>query len=352
VTRPAYRLLLGVALVMGLLAVLAAVVFQEPLHDPDGFLGPSWVRLPLMLVGAFVVDVVPRALWRGRGRLSSFKEHLRAVVHGHWTRDRITLVVMGLVCFYVTYVSYRNLKNDLPHVYSTTQDATLHSVDRALAFGHEPAVLLHQMLGETVAAQVLAVVYLLFLPVAPVSVVAWVVWSRNISYGYWYATANCLAWALGTASYYLVPSLGPNFAYPWLYVDLKPTGVNAMQDALWNSHSDVYWNPLSGSLQSVAGFASLHIGILLTLALVMHYTVRHRWICNLMWVYLALTLVSTLYFGWHYIADDIAGAVIAVVAVWLAGIATGQKFQRHGRASRPTTTTAQVPVRQEGLEVV
>ena len=57
-----------------------------------------------------------------------------------------------------------------------------------------------------------------------------------------------------------------------------------------------------------------------------------------------LTVISTLYFGWHYIADDIAGAFIAIVSVWLGGLATGQKFERGGRSSRPTTSTAEIPV--------
>ena len=86
------------------------------------------------------------------------------------------------------------------------------------------------------------------------------------------------------------------------------------------------------SIQSVAGFASLHVGIILTLALVTHYTVRHAWIRWSMWVFFGLTVLSTLYFGWHYIADDMAGAAIAIVSVWLGGMATGQKFERHGLA--------------------
>jgi membrane-associated phospholipid phosphatase len=97
----------------------------------------------------------------------------------------------------------------------------------------------------------------------------------------------------------------------------------------------------------VAGFASLHVGIVLTLALVTHYTVRHALIRWGMWVYFGLTVVSTLYFGWHYIADDLAGAAIAIVSVWLGGLATGQKFERHGRGSHPTTSTASVPVLDE-----
>ena len=55
-------------------------------------------------------------------------------------------------------------------------------------------------------------------------------------------------------------------------------------------------------------------------------------------------MLSTTYFGWHYIADDIAGAVIAFISFYLGGIATGQKFDEHGRHSHPTTTTSDVPV--------
>jgi hypothetical protein len=66
----------------------------------------------------------------------------RARVRSHWTRERVTLVVMGVVCFYITYVSYRNLKSFLPFVLSDEEyDRELHLLDRTLMFGHDPAVL-------------------------------------------------------------------------------------------------------------------------------------------------------------------------------------------------------------------
>ena len=339
---------MGVALVMGLLAVAASLKLGEPLRDPDGFLGPSWLRLPLMMLGAFVVDVVPRSLWRSRKAPRTFATQARRIIREHWTRERIGLVVIGLASFFVTYVSYRNLKNFLPRLAGDLQDPALHRIDQLLMFGHEPAVLLHSLLGEGIAAHVLAYVYLLFLPLTPLSLIVWLVWSRNISYGYWFATSHCLTWALGTASYYLVPSLGPNFAFVWLYADLDQTGVSSLQNSLNYARYESVWNPITAdSVQSVAGFASLHIGIILTLALITQYTVRHAAIRWAMWVFFSLTVVSTLYFGWHYIADDIAGAFIALVSVWVGGLATGQKFERGGRSARPTTSTADVPVEEQ-----
>ncbi len=354
--RPAYGLLVGNALLMGLVALVVSWALGESLRDPDGFLGPAWVRLPAMVLGAFLIDVVPRSLWRARGNPKAAWAEARVIVREHWTRPRIQLVVIGLTCFYVTYVSYRNLKNYLPRFYSEMQDPLLHAMDRFLFFGNEPAVVLHQVFGETWAAHFFAFIYLLYLPLAPLSLVVWLVWSRNLTYGYWYATANCLTWTLGTLSYYMIPTMGPNFWYPWLYRDLDITGVTELQDSLWNGRQDVRFplNPFSDSIQSVAGFASLHTALTLVIALVAHYTVRHALIRWSAWAFFVLTVISTLYFGWHYVADDIGGIIIALLAVYLGGIATGQKFERGGLSSHPTASTAEVPLEDEepGEELV
>jgi membrane-associated phospholipid phosphatase len=335
---------------MGVLAVAASQSLGLPLRDPEGFLGPAWVRFPALVLGAFLADVLPRSLWRSRGRMRGFRVETRRIIDEHWTRERITLVVVGLAGFYVTYVSYRNLKNFLPFIREGTQDPLLKAIDEALLFGHDPAILLHNMLGEGISAHILSFIYLAYLPLVPISVVAWVVWSRNISYGYWFATAQVLGWALGTASYYAIPSLGPAFYYVWLYSGLEHTGVTQLQDSLFYGRSEVRFDPFGADgVQSVAGFASLHVAIALVAALVAHYTVRHLWIRWSLWVFFVLTVIATIYFGWHYIADDIAGALIAVVAVYLGGLATGQKFDRHGLASHPTTSTADVPLDEESL---
>ena len=42
---------------------LAAFTLDRPLVDPEGFLGPSWLRLPLLVLGAFLLDLLPRTLW-------------------------------------------------------------------------------------------------------------------------------------------------------------------------------------------------------------------------------------------------------------------------------------------------
>jgi hypothetical protein len=271
-----------------------------------------------------------------------------ARVRTHWTRERMTLVVTGLVCFYTTYVSYRNLKSFLPLIMGETKyDRSLHLVDRWLMFGHEPAVLLHHVLGTGLSAYVLSFVYLWFLPLVPLALTAWLIWSRNITYGYWFATSQSIAWSVGTLSYYALPTLGPGLAYVPVYTDLPDTPTKELMDALWNQRQDVITEGLESAVQSVAGFASLHCAITLLVALMVQYTLRSRILKWAFWINFGLTVLATIYFGWHYIADDIAGIAIALVAFYVGGVASGQKFEKRGLTSHPTADSAKVPVLED-----
>lgn len=326
-------MLVVIAVVMAVTTVACSIGLDRPLRDTEGFLGSAYLRLPLLITGAFAADVLPRMFLRGRRRVSTYPGHVRDVVAERWDRERWKLVVIGLASFYVTYISYRNLKNFLPFVMSEdgepkTYDRALQRMDRWLFFGHDPSTVLHQVLGTSVTAHVLSFVYVLFLPMVPLSVAIWAVWSRRTSFGYWFITAQCICWLLGTVSYYALPTLGPAFEFSWLYTDLPNTTVAKLQDSLINDRTDIRFDRLADGVQSVAGFASLHVGITVTLALVGHYTLRTKAYRVTLWVYAGLTVLATSYFGWHYLADDIGGLAIALVAVYLAGWGTGQTFDR------------------------
>ncbi|GAA4701508.1 phosphatase PAP2 family protein [Nocardioides conyzicola] len=341
--RRAWTLLVVNAAVMGVWAAITAWSVGRPLIDPDGsFLGPAWVRLPILCVGALVLDLVPRALWISRGRPTRWPEIVRDRWRTHWTRERVTLVLLGIACFYVIYVCYRNLKSFLPLVSDRTYDRELHALDRMLFFGHYPSSLLHDILGTSVTAHFLSTFYLLFIPMVAIMVTVWVVWSRNLSYGWWFVTSQGIAWTLGTISYYALPTIGPGLEYVSLYQSLAHTGTSDLIDSLVNARQYVRWG--DGRAQTVAGFASLHTGIALLWALMVQFTVQSRIVRVAFWINFGLIVVATIYFGWHYVADDIAGVAIALVSFYVGGIASGQKFDRHGLASHPTTTTSKVPV--------
>ena len=327
---------------MGLLAIFAAVIFGHPLVDPDGFIGPSYLRLPTVLALGFGIDLVPRTLWFSRLNPRRMPAIFRERLRKHWTKDRVTLVVTGILSFYVTYVSYRNLKSQLPFIEGKDHkfDRELFTLDRTLFLGHDPGVVLHQVLGVGFSAQVLSTVYLWFLPLVPLALAAWLVWSRDLRYGYWFAASQCIAWTLGTASYYALPTLGPGIQYPFVYSDLPNTGaMQLMSSITWTRQ--LYLNGTTGSLQSIAGFASLHVAITVLVALMIQYTTTIRWLKIAFWINTSATAVATIYFGWHYLADDMAGVAIALISFYVGGWASGVSFTRHRvveqRAAEVTT---------------
>ena len=113
-------------------------------------------------------------------------------------------------------------------------------------------------------------------------------------------------------------------------------------DSLVYSRHGFLWG--EGDYQGVAGFASLHTAIALLWALMAQHTVRSQVIRTVLWVNFALTVVATLYFGWHYIADDLAGAAIAIVAFRLAARVTGTPppvpaGRTRGHPERPSACT-------------
>ena len=104
------------------------------------------------------------------------RERLRT----HWGKERLVLVVLGVVSFYVTYVSYRNLKSNLPFVRDADPDPMkteavsfdheLHIMDKVLFFGHDPSSVLQGLLGHSFTAHLLSPIYLFFLPMVPIGV--------------------------------------------------------------------------------------------------------------------------------------------------------------------------------------
>ncbi|MEJ7743594.1 MAG: phosphatase PAP2 family protein [Nocardioidaceae bacterium] len=331
-TRRAYGFAVGLALAVGIFAWVTSYRYNLPLRDPDGLAGPSYIRLPLIVMLFYVADVVPRALIANRG-FRHFLSSVREYTSQRWDRSRVQLVVVGLVSFYVVYVAYRNLKGFLPEIrLGVGHDPLLQDLDRALFFGHDPADVLHTMLGTGATAHILSFVYVSFLLFVPLSLGAALVWSKNVSTGFWYVTALCINWVLGAASYYWLPSLGPYFANRSLFLDLPDTGVTKLQQALESGRARYVEDPFSTeSVQSIAAFASLHVSIIFTAALICHYIIPSRYVRWAMWAYFVLTSLATVYFGWHYLIDDVAGLAIGFLAVWIGAKTTGHFLgkQRH-----------------------
>ena len=323
-----YTFAMVLALLVGAAAVFSSLFLDLPLRDPDGFLGPSYIRLPLLVLGfigaGLVVETVRRNGWR------NLPTSVVDIAKKEWNTHRLLCIGAGLLSFYVCYVAYRNLKSVLP-VYreGTLFDQQLFRLDHWLAGGNTPAVLLHELLGTGIAANLLSIAYLAYLPLIPISLGAVLVLNRRLAVGAWYTTMLSLNWVLGTVSYYLLPSVGPVFSHAEVFRALPDTGVSELQESLIDTRLDYLSNPIgSDSIQGVAAFASLHVSVTFAAALFMTLTKQHRAVQVFTWIFFGVTVVATLYFGWHYILDDIAGIGIGWASVMLAARVTGYRRTR------------------------
>jgi hypothetical protein len=313
--------LLSVALAA--VAVAVATAYDLPLRDPDGVNVPTYIRLPLILLATFLTDVVPPAVVRAETP-RAFPGALRGVVRERWPLSHVRFAVIGLGAWYLTYVAFRNLKSYVPFVNRNLYDDTLARIDRVLMLGHDPATLLHDLFGTGAAAHFFSFVYIAWIVLVPASLVVALVWSRNVRAGEWFVTAVAVDWVLGVATYFAVPTLGPVYADPKLFADLPQTWVSSLQSTMIQERYDVLLDPFAThAVQTIAAFASLHVGITVTTCLMAELLDMPRWLRSALWVFLGLTVLCTVYLGWHYLSDALGGAVIGAAGVLIASWGTG-----------------------------
>ena len=82
----------------------------------------------------------------------------------------------------------------------------------------------------------------------------------------------------------------------------------------------------------VAAFASLHVGVTAVILGIAWWNRLRRTTIALS-VFLVGTMVATVYLGWHFAVDDVAGLGIAALSWWLAPRTVGVR-RRPGKRSR------------------
>lgn len=312
-------------LAMAVATVVFAAVAELPIRDPDAFV-PGYIRFPAIVLGAVSLDVVPRLVRRMWVERTALKATFLAVMRERWPRSQWLFALGGVGAWYLTYAAFRNIKSFVPFVNGHDWDSEMRAIDRVLWFGHDPAVVLHNVFGTGWASHFFSGVYFVWIALVPVSIAIALVWTRHSTAGSWYVTAVAFDWALGCTVYMLLPTVGPIYtsAQREQFADLAPTYNTQLADSMWDDRVQVLGDVFgSGTIQTIAAFPSLHVGIMVTICLMVQYVGLARWIRVVSWVFLVLTMFATLYLGWHYFVDVLAGCALGSVTVWAAALATG-----------------------------
>ena len=90
-----YTFLVILSAMIGLAAIVLSQRLGVPLRDPEGFLGPAYVRLPVLAFLFFALGIVPQGIRRNgfRNTVASIKTILRE----EWNGVRVLNIMMTVI---------------------------------------------------------------------------------------------------------------------------------------------------------------------------------------------------------------------------------------------------------------
>jgi membrane-associated phospholipid phosphatase len=312
----------AVVVLFGAIVLARSAAIGVPVRDPDGQMFQDRI---LKAFGFLVAIALAEAVLRS-GRRWWRPVSVWRTLRERWSSQRIVLVATGLLAYHLVYLGYRNLKSW--NAFNPLRDDDLLELDKALFLGHSPAVVLHSLFGEAGAADFFALVYRSFTYVIVLALIGTLALVPSVRKGYVFLCAATYAWILGTLSYYLLPSLGPYATAPWEFDGLRATKITETQAEYLTERAHFLANPAApDAFVSLGAFASLHVGFSTLVFLMTRYYGLKR-VSRVMGIYLVLVVISTVYFGWHYVSDDIAGALLAASALALGHWTVHPRWRR------------------------
>jgi membrane-associated phospholipid phosphatase len=64
-----------------------------------------------------------------------------------------------------------------------------------------------------------------------------------------------------------------------------------------------------------------------TVCVIAHLLGLKRWVRWALWAFLFLTIIATVYLGWHYFTDVIGGVVLGIAGAWIGAVGTGNHIR-------------------------
>jgi len=288
--------------------------------------------LPLVLTkmaGSFALQtaagVAIRAIvaWR-KGTIREYAKILRSP---QWLTDTARIVFFTAL----TIHTYSWIKLSMPLLHRRLFDQELWNIDRAIFFGYSPNIFFLDLFSNRavlrffdfsyanvfVASISLAGVYFASAP------------SRRLRIAF--MDSNTVMWVLGAWLYLLIPSLGPAYRFPdvWLPLASVLGHTQELQRILMVNYQSVL-RYLRGEaaplnvLYGIAAFPSLHVGFETLLYLWMRRLWRPGQL--LFAIFFVIIFLGSIITGWHYLIDSIAGVVLAWICYTLA--AGGHRIDR------------------------
>ena len=277
-------------------------------------LGPLFVVQGLLGVGI--------RLLAGRERRAAYLAIIRTT---RWRTDAARVVVFSALSAHV----YGWIKLSVPLLHPRLFDAELWNFDRAMFAGHSPNIFFLSLFSTSLRFfdWTYAYVFIASIYIAT----AYFLSAEDSRLRINFMNANTLMWIIGAWLYMLVPSLGPAYRFPevWLPLSADFANTQQLQRLLMTNYQHVLRLEPANVLLGIAAFPSLHVAfeVLVTL------WIRGRW--RLLFTLIALIIfLGSVITGWHYLIDSIAGVILAILC-YLA-VAIPQRRKAFLVANAPT----------------
>ncbi|MDQ6800648.1 MAG: phosphatase PAP2 family protein [Acidobacteriota bacterium] len=271
----------------------------------------------LALVPAFAVQALIGIGIRMAVARARRSEYVSVIRSRRWIADSVRIILFSALSVHV----YGWIKLSVPLLHPQLFDSELWSIDRSIFLGHSPNIFFLDLFSTSLRFfdWTYANVFIASLNIASIYFLS----ERDERLRIGFANSNTLMWLAGAWLYMLIPSLGPAYRFPsvWLPLSAMLTNTQQLQRVLMNNYQHVLHNQQVNILLGIAAFPSLHVafGVLVTLWM------RGRWRLLFGLITLIIFLGSVIT-GWHYLIDSIAGAVLAVVCYLAIAIPQRRKM--------------------------
>jgi membrane-associated phospholipid phosphatase len=226
----------------------------------------------------------------------------------------VEYLLSGFIVYCLVYgalISYTNMKPAIPILNHTLHDELLFRWDgylmNLLSFGGIISILKQPMITlffDTVYFQMWTLTSITL------------VWSFRDPLIFWrFSAAWCVAFILSIPISILFPSLGPAFHKPELFTHLGNTSSIDVMKGLWEHYLSFTKDPATTPIISgngIVAMPSLHIALVyMSIIVLSKYFPAFK---LLLWGFLIIFVIATVYLGWHYVSDGVAGILLG----WLS----------------------------------
>ncbi len=297
------------------LALALYAHFAIPLRDP-GHLYRNKVAGGLMWYGTglFICLFLQRLRdiqqWRKDGVKVSRKESWRRYRSQFLPFRRIIIDLRLVHAIALSFVVFIQLKHLTPQVNPRLYDKPLMVFDRLLCAGQLCATRVIHFFGFG-AAEFMSRSYTFFFAYIGFLLLIMVL-QRSQVLAQEFCLSFVLLWFVGALLIYLVPSWGPCYAANELFQGFPLTETLAVRNSLWEFKKFAANHPEnSHAAFLISGFPSMHLAVPV---LGTFYLKRvHFSFFLLSLLFSLITVVTTLYFGWHYALDEIGAVALALM---------------------------------------